>query len=173
MIQEYEQTTFETCLAVNLLNLIGVKISKKLERKVIDYALDFSKENFTIGHLDFIAKEFNVGLDFYVDNKTFFNFMRELKFSNKINLIQKKIDLKLINKLIKISPVIVYVDSYYLWKVSHYPHFIIVIEKSKNGYNIFDPWDGKIKRIDSNVLSKAISGLRNILKICPQLIQKK
>ncbi len=173
MIQEYEQTTFETCLAVNLLNLIGVKISKKLERKVIDYALDFSKENFTIGHLDFIAKEFNVGLDFYVDNKTFFNFMRELKFSNKINLIQKKIDLKLINKLIKISPVIVYVDSYYLWKVSHYPHFIIVIEKSKNGYNIFDPWDGKIKRIGSNVLSKAISGLRNILKICPQLIQKK
>ncbi|RMG82926.1 MAG: hypothetical protein D6707_01955, partial [Bacteroidetes bacterium] len=97
----------------------------------------------------------------------------KFNFSNKINLIQEKINLKLINKLIKISPVIVYVDSYYLWKVSHYPHFIIVVEKSKNGYKIFDSWDGKIKQVNSNVLSKAIISLRNLLKFCPQLIQKK
>ncbi|MEM5813350.1 MAG: hypothetical protein QXU71_03250, partial [Candidatus Aenigmatarchaeota archaeon] len=38
---------------------------------------------------------------------------------------------KLIDKLIKILPVIVYVDSYYLWKVSHYPHFITVIKNQK------------------------------------------
>ncbi len=173
MIQKYKQTTFETCLAVDLLNLIRMKISQKLEREVIDYALDFSKDNFTIGYLDFISREFNVGLDFYVDNKQFFNFIKKFKFSNKIRLLQEKIDLKLINKLIKISPVIVYVDSYYLWKVSHYPHFIIVVEKSKNGYKIFDSWDGKIKHINSKVLSKSIVSLRNLLKFCPQLIQKK
>ena len=172
-IQNYAQTTFETCLAVDLLNLVGTEISQKKEREVINYALDFSKDNFTIGHLDFIARKFNVGLDFYVDNKPFFNFIKKFKISNKVNLFQEKIDLKLINKLIKISPVIVYVDSYYLWKICHYPHFIIVIEQSKNGYKIFDPWDGKIKHIDSNVLSKAIISLRNLLKFCPQLIQKK
>ena len=173
MIQKYEQTTLETCLAVDLLNLVGVKISQKLEKEIINYALDFSKDNFTIGHLDFIAKKFNVGLDFYVDNKQFFRFIKKLNFSNKINLIQKKIDLKLIDKLIKISPVVVYVDSYYLWKVSHYPHFIIVIGKSKKGYKIFDSWDGKIKNINSTTLSKSIISLRNLLKFCPQLIQKK
>ena len=173
MIQKYEQSTLETCLAVDLLNLVETEISQKKERQVLDYALDFSKENFTIGHLDFIARKFNVGLNFYVDNKPFFNFIKKFKFSNKINLIQEKINLKLINKLIKISPVIVYVDSYYLWKVSHYPHFIIVIEKSKKGYKIFDPWDGKIKHINSAILSKAIISLRNLLKFCPQLIQKK
>ncbi len=172
MIQKYEQTTFETCLAVDLLNLIGVEISQKLEREFINYALDFSKDNFTVGHLDFIAKKFNVWLNFYVDNKPFFNFIKEFKFSNKITLIQEKIDLKLISKLIKISPIIVYVDSYYLWKVSHYPHFIIVTKKSKNGYKIFDPWDGKTKNINSNILSKSISSLRNRLKFCPQVIQK-
>ena len=173
MIQKYEQSTFETCLAVDLLNLVGTEISKKIEREVIDYALDFSKDNFTIGHLDFVAQKFNVDLDFYVDNKPFFNFIKKFKFSNRVNLLKEKIDLKLIDRLIKISPVIVYLDSYYLWKVSHYPHFVIVIEKSKNGYKIFDPWDGKIKQINGTILSKAIINLRNLLKFCPQLIQKK
>lgn len=173
MIQNYEQSTFESCLAVDLLNLVGTKISQNKEREVIDYALDFSKDNFTIGHLDFIAKKFNAELDFYVDNKPFFNFIKKINFSNKINLLQEKIDLKLIDSLIKISPVIIYVDSYFLWKVSHYPHFIMVIEKSKNSYKIFDPWDGKIKHINSNILSRAIISLRNLLKFCPQLIQKK
>lgn len=88
-------------------------------------------------------------------------------------MIQEKIDLKLIDKLIKISPIIVYVDSYYLWKVSHYPHFIIVIKNQKNGYKIFDPWDGKIKQISSFMLSKSIISLRNHLKFSPQLIQKR
>ena len=81
MIQKYEQTTLETCLAVDLLNLVGVKISQKLEKEIINYALDFSKDNFTIGHLDFVAKKFNVRLDFYVDNKSFFNFIKKFKFS--------------------------------------------------------------------------------------------
>lgn len=173
MIQKYKQTTFETCLAVNLLNLVGEEVSQKLERDVFNYALDFSKDNFTIGHLDFIAKKFNVGLNFYIDNNLFFNFIKKFKFSDKINLIQEKISLKLINKLIKISPVIVYVDSYYFWKISHYPHFIIIIEQSKNSYKIFDSWDGKIKYIDFKILSKAIISLRNLLKFCPQLIQKR
>ena len=173
MIQKYKQTTFETCLAVDLLNLVGTEISQKKEREVLNYALDFSKDNFTIGHLDFIARKFNARLDFYVDNKPFFNFIKKFKFLDKINLIQEKINLKLIDKLIKISPVIVYVDSYYLWKVSHYPHFIIVIEKSKNSYKIFDSRDGKIKNINSTTLSKSIISLRNLLKFCPQLIQKK
>ncbi len=172
MIQEYEQSTFETCLAVALLNLVGVNISYEREREAIDYALDFSKENFTIGHLDFVAEKTNTELDFYVDNKQFFNFIKKVKFSNKINLVQEKINLRLINRLIKISPAIVYIDSYYLWRISHYPHFIIVIKKVKNSYKIFDPWDGQIKYIDASVLSKAIISLRNHLKFCPQLIQK-
>ena len=156
MIQEYAQSTFETCLAVDLLNLIGTNISQKIVREAIDYALDFSKDNFTIGHLDFIAKKFNTSLNFYVDHKSFFNFIKKFTFSNKINLLQERIYLKLIDKLIKTSPVIVYIDAFSLWKITHAPHFIIVIENYKNGYKIYDPWDGKTRIINSKVLSKAI-----------------
>ncbi len=173
MIQEYAQSTFESCLSVDLLNLIETKISPKKERKVLDYALDYSKDHFTLGHLDFVATKFRVGLDYYMDNKLFFNFTKQFLFSGKINLLQEKIDLRLIDKLIKISPVIVYLDAFVIWKITHAPHFIIVIENSKNGYNIYDPWDGKIRLINSKVLSKAIISLRNLLKYCPQLIQKK
>jgi hypothetical protein len=112
-------------------------------------------------------------IDFYVDNRPFFCFINKLKFSDKINLIQDKINLRLVDKLIEVSPVIVYVDSYYLWKVSHYPHFIIVIEKTKDSYKIFDSWDGKIKDISSKILSRSIVSLRNKLKFCPQVIQKR
>ena len=172
-IQNYAQTTFETCLAVDLLQLTEKSISKEEELKTINYALNFSKENFTIGHLEFIAKYYNLDIDFYVDNNWFLNFIKGFKFSDKINVFHEKIDLSLINRQIKISPVIVYVDAFALWKITHAPHYIIVIRQSKVGYEIYDPWDGKIKIINSDTLSKGIISLRNLLKYCPQLIQRK
>lgn len=172
-IQNYAQTTFETCLAVDLLQLTEKEISKDLELKTINYAMIFSKDNFTIGHLDFIAKNYDLMLDFYVDNNWFLNFINKFKFSNKIKAFHKKIDLNLINDHIKISPVIVYVDSFALWKITHAPHFIIVIQQTKDGYQIYDPWDGKTRVITSDTLSKGIINLRNLLKYCPQLIQKR
>lgn len=171
-IQNYAQTTFETCLAVDLLQLTEKKISKDAELRIINYAMNFSKDNFTIGHLDFVAKNYSLEFDFYVDNNWFLNFIKKFKFSNKINIFHKKIDLNLINNLIKISPVIVYVDSFALWKITHAPHFIIVIQQTKEGYKIYDPWDGKIRAISSDVLLKGIIDLRNLLKYCPQLIHK-
>lgn len=173
MIQEYAQSTFESCLAVDLLNLIKTKISPKKEREVLDYALDYSKDHFTLGHLDFVATKLGIGLDYYIDDNLFFNFTKKFQFSGKINLLQEKIDLKLIDKLIRLSPVIVYLDAFIIWKITHAPHFIIVIENSRKGYKIYDPWDGKIKLINPTVLSKAIISLRNLLKYCPQLIQKR
>ncbi|MBS3158119.1 hypothetical protein J4206_02435 [Candidatus Woesearchaeota archaeon] len=171
-IQNYAQATFETCLAVDLLQLTEEKISKDAELRTISYAMNFSKDNFTIGHLDFIAKNYDLELDFYVDNCRFLNLINKFKFSNKINVIHKKIGLNLINNLIKISPVILYVDSFALWKITHAPHFIIVIQWTKDGYKIYDPWDGRIRTISSDTLSKGIINLRNLLKYCPQLIRR-
>ncbi len=135
-IQNYAQTTFETCLAVDLLQFTEKRISQDVELKTINYAMNFSKDNFTIGHLDFVVKNYNLELDFYVDNNWFLNFINKFKFSNNIKVIHKKIDLNLINNQIKISPVIVYVDAFALWKVTHTPHFIIVIQQTKEGYKM-------------------------------------
>jgi hypothetical protein len=171
-IQDYAQSTFETCLAVDLLQLTEKKISKEEELKTINHAMNFSKDNFTIGHIDYVAKNYDLELNLYIDNKWYFDFTNKIKFSNKIKTIQKKINLDLINERIKVSPVIVYVDSFAIWKITHAPHFIIVIQETKKGYKIYDPWYGKIKIIDSEILSKGISDLRDLLKYCPQLIQK-
>ncbi len=170
-IQNYAQTTFETCLAVNLLQLTGEKISKEEELRLINHAMNFSKDNFTIGHLDYIAKNYNLELEFYVDNSWFFNFINKFRFSEKIKVFHKKIDLNLIDSQIEISPVIVYLDSFVLWKITHAPHFIIVIQRIKDNYKIYDPWDGKIKEISKTSLSRGIINLRNLLKYCPQLIR--
>lgn len=171
-IQSYSQTTFETCLAVDLLQLTQKNITKKEELNVINYAMEYSKDNFTIGHLDYISKKYGLNLAFYVDNPWFFKFISKFKFSKNINIICKNIDLNFVDNQIKTSPVIVYVDAFALWKITHAPHFIIVISKTKSGYKIYDPWDGKIRTISRKVLAIGIVGLRDYLKYCPQLIQK-
>jgi hypothetical protein len=65
-----------------------------------------------------------------------------------LELINKKINLGLIDRLIKSGPVIVYVDGYYphdqLYYV-HAPHFVVVIEIKDNFVIVADPYFGKFK----------------------------
>ena len=69
---------------------------------------------------------------------------------------------------------ILYLDAYYLFKKSHYPHFVTILGKERKGkelrYRIYDPWDGREKLIKSKILSKSISSLRNYLKMVPEMI---
>jgi hypothetical protein len=167
------QLTCEGCSAFCLLKSIeklkSIKFSKRLELDCLFYSLKFSKYDFVIGHLDFIVKRFDVNIIRIVDNKKFYNYVKKIKSSSKIKTEVKKINLKLINKFLNKHPIL-YIDSYYLFKVCHYPHFITILEKIGNKYKIFDPWEGKEKLIKSKVLAKSISSLRNHIKFCPQMI---
>ncbi|MFH0857501.1 MAG: hypothetical protein V1848_02005, partial [Candidatus Magasanikbacteria bacterium] len=87
-VQNYSQTTFETCLSVCLLQLSENKIDKKAELETLYYALNFSKENFTIGHLEYRAKKYKQGMDLYVDNNWFLRHMKNIQFSPKIYVSQ-------------------------------------------------------------------------------------
>lgn len=173
MIQKYTQSTYETCLACCLLQAVDkikpVKISQKLELDCINHSLKFSKADFVIGHLDFISKMFNVNITRIVDNKPFYNYVKKIKSSPKIRTKVRKIDLNLVNQLLDKKPIL-YIDAYYLFKVYHYPHFITVLDKIGDKYKIFDTWDGKEKLIESKILAKSISSLRNHIKLCPQMI---
>jgi len=53
----------------------------------------------------------------------------------------------------------------------HYPHFIIVTKKLEDKYEIIDPYDGLVKHIEKEKLSKAIISLKNHLWFSPQVIQ--
>jgi hypothetical protein len=99
--------------------------------------------------------------------------LEKINFSGKINLIREKISLNLINSLFKNSPLIIYIDDFYVNHYIHYPHFVIILKKQDNGFRIFDPLDGKIKFVEAKKLSRAIKSLRNLLKFCPKLIQLK
>ncbi len=174
MIQKYTQSTYETCLACCLLQavdkIIPTKITQKIELEVINHSFRFSKDDFVIGHLDYIAKKFNTNIFRIVDNRPFLNHITKIKTSVKIKNKVRKINLKLIDSVLEENQPIVYIDAYFLFGVYHAPHFITVLEKKNSQYKIFDTWDGKVKMIDSKTLSKAISSLRNHLKFCPQLI---
>lgn len=171
----YKQTTYETCLACNLLinanRVKPIKITKNLELQILNHSLDFSKENFTIGHLDYVAKRLGLKIDWFVDNRHFYNLIKKLKMHKNIHVKPRKIDLKFLDTLLKTFPVILYLDSYSLFKVYHYPHFVTILEKKNNKYKISDTWYGKRKVIDSKVISEGIILLRNHLKFSPQLIQ--
>ncbi len=131
--------------------------------------MKFSKADFVIGHLDFIAKKFGVNIIRIVDNKPFCDYVEKIKSSFKIKTETRKIVLKLVNQLLDKKPIL-YVDAYYLFKVHHYPHFITVLGKIGNKYKYMDTWDGKEKLIEGKILSKSISSLRNRIKFCPQIL---
>ena len=173
MIKHYTQSTYETCLACCLFQAVNrfkkLRISKQLELDCINHSLNNSKEDFVIGHLDFIVKKYNVSVKRIVDNKAYFDYLKKTKSLKPIKTEVHRIDLNLINNLLHKKPIL-YIDAYYLFKVYHYPHFITILDKIGDDYKVFDTWDGKEKKVTKYTLAKSISSLRNHIKLCPQVI---
>jgi len=174
MFPKYTQKTCESCLAVCLLLVTGkIKkkklINKNLELKMLFEALKFSKQNFVIGHLNFITKEFDVNVETYVDNANYHKFLKKLNKSSSVSIHLRRVSKNFLDKLLDLYP-IVYIDYYVISKVTHYPHFVIVFEKKDKMYKLFDPWDGKEKLVREEVLIKGIKNLRNLLKFVPHII---
>src|SRR3989344_4863257 len=164
MIQKYTQTTYETCLAVCLLQAVnrikGIKLTQRLELNCLIHSLKFSKDDFVIGHLDFISKKFNVNIERIFDNQYFFSYLKKLKSVPNTKMFVNKICLSLLNNILKKQPILL-VDSFYFNKVYHYPHWITILNKIGTRYKIYDTWGGKEKTIEGKVLAKAIYSLRN------------
>jgi len=177
----FKQKHPETCLAKCLMILLekgkNQKIPDKYELELLIFSLKYERENIARGHLEKIVKDFKVNIDWYVDSKIFFDFVKKMHLPKQVSLIQKKINLNFIDKLLD-KPVILYLDRFHLWNKKdglyykyHYPHFIIITKKIGEFYEIIDPDDGKIKKIESKKLSKAIISMRNHLWMSPQIIR--
>ena len=171
MMQNYSQTINQSCLAIALLNISKIKITRKNEWEVLEAALKYSKEDFAIGHIEYIARKYNKKFNYYLDNKEFEKYVSKKHMSKNVKIFQEKISLNLINKLIKKSPIILQIDSYAFWKITHVSHFVIILEKTKTGYEVYDPWFGKNFYKSSKEVSTGIRSLRNLLKFWPQIIQ--
>ena len=176
--QKHPETCLARCLIILLERLKNKKISDKYELDLFIFSLKYERENIARGHLEKIVRDFKINIDWYVDSKIFFDFVRKMKLPKQISLTRGKIKLNFIDKLLIDRPIILYIDRFYLWNKKlglyykyHYPHFVVVNKKVGDLYEVIDPDDGKIKKIESKKLSKAIISMRNYLWISSQLIQ--
>lgn len=173
MLQKYRQTTYETCLAVSLLQAVDIvkpfRITKKLELECILHSMRFSRLDFVAGHLDFVARRFGVRILRIVDMEKRAGYAKGIRVPNSRTEV-KKITLGLVDRLIKESPLILYTDSYALFGYVHLPHFVTVVGKKNGKYMVFDPWFGRYMLVDGKTLSKAISLLRSHIRLVPQVI---
>ena len=162
-----KQTTYESCLASALLMLIGESWSKKKEIEIWKHGWEF---NYLVGQLNYVAKKLRKGFKVYIENRNHFERLRK-ENGREVELVNVKIDTQLIKKLLKSGSVIVYLDNYYLQKIVHAPHFVLAERYKDDIIEIADPYDGKRKKISSEIIKKAIISLRNHLKYSPVLIR--
>ncbi len=162
----YTQTTYETCLACCLLSSATKKVTKKLELDCILHSMNYSKDDFVSGHTDFIKKKFGFGVTRYVGFPAFARYLRRKKLGS---VEIANITLPFVDSLISKQPILL-IDTKVLAAPIHYPHYVIVRKKKKINYEIYDPWDGKIKTVSAKKLRDGIRLLQKQLLMSPQLL---
>ena len=175
--QKHPETCLAKCLIIIIEKLKGIKINRGEELKMLIFFLKYDRDSIAGGHLMKVVRDYKVNVDWYLGFKIIYNFFKKKNFPEKISLKYTEVNLKLIDSLLD-SPIIVYVDQFYLWENSwglyykyHYPHFVIIKKRVGNLYQIIDPTDGKIKSVTPRTISKAIASMRNRLWISPQIIK--
>lgn len=179
-IHQYKQSTCESCLACCLLQLrnlhTGKRITQKEERNMLFHSLKFSRKDFVAGHLDFFEKQFEIKTIRYVHNRILYELVKD---ECRTNMQIRKIDLEFINETIQKQPIAIIIDSAplnkYLYNMVpfHYPHWIVVYEKEKNSYRIYEPWEGKDTILPEKILKESLKSFLCRLWGAPQVIALK
>ncbi|HLC66258.1 MAG TPA: hypothetical protein VJK52_01320 [Candidatus Nanoarchaeia archaeon] len=173
-VQPYAQTTAESCLAVAALQLVhlrkGLRITRKLELECLLSGLSATRDDWVIGHLRFLGKRFNVRWNRMVEIPTYAKWLK--RFDGKaVRTIAAPINSSTITKHLAGGPIAVLLDDYPLFKIVHYPHWVVVLEHRGKKFKIFEPWEGKVRWISAALLDRGIQLLRRHLRWSPQAIQ--
>ena len=172
--EAYAQTTAESCLAVALLQLVrfrkGIKITRKLEQDCLFSALKETRDDFVIGHLRFLSKRFGVKWKRTVQIPTYARWLKRFD-STTVQTVAAPISSKTIGKQLADGPVAVLLDDYPLFKIVHYPHWVVVLKQRGKKFRIFEPWAGKERWITAALLDRGIMLLRRHLRWSPQMIR--
>jgi ABC-type bacteriocin/lantibiotic exporter with double-glycine peptidase domain len=83
--------------------------------------------------------------------------------------VHKKINLQFIAEVLNKKPLICHIDDHALGDYSHASHFIVLEKATEKSVQIIDPWTGKRKKINKFTLERAITELKNQVKMCPLL----
>lgn len=156
---------------MSLLKQKGIEVPDSEEINILIEGIKFTKFDYSTGHLVYISNKYNVEIEQYIDYPAFYKFLSKYKYPPKVKLFCKKINNKILTKLLEDSPIIVYVDQYYLSSSVHISHLVILENLNDVTAIILDPWDGRRKKIKTKLFLKSIQSLRNKLKISPKIIR--
>lgn len=171
----FEQTTILTCLPACLITLLreqkGLDVPDSEEMEILVNGIRFTKMDYATGQLAYISNKYNVKIEHFVEFQGFCRKLSGLKIPRSHTIICKKIDRRFLSDICRYSPVIVYLDDFYLHGIVHIPHFVILESMNEERAVIHDPWDGKRKEISVPNLMQAVGKLRNLLKYSPVVVR--
>ena len=168
--KSYKQTTYESCLAFCLLMLLDKKPTRSEEINTWKRGWKF---NYLLGQLNYFSRKHKKHFNIWVENTYYFKELKK-KECDRINLINQKIDIRLIKSLLNDEKLIIYLDGYYMHYTVHYAHFILGMKIDKeNKIETIDPYAGKAEVVPFGQIKKGIISLRNHLKFSPILIQER
>jgi len=173
-----KQRSCESCLSVCLMSLLysqkGIKLDEKEEFNILFEGLKFTRLDFSTGHLVYLSKKFpELTFEQYIDFDVFYEILNKLDLPKNLKMYPKKINLKFLKEMTQENPAIIYIDMFTLEGIYHYSHFVILKEIDDEKATIFDPWSGEKIEMETKVLMRSISYIRNMLKISPKLIRVK
>lgn len=172
-LQPYKQTLTHSCLSVSFLMILQLKnnihFTKKDEEQITLRGSDRVYPFYVTGIATEIAKKYKVKIQILANNKFFTNVLKE-SFKNKnIIVSHEKITIALIRKLLDKNKLICHIDIHGLGDFSHSSHFIVIEKEDGKTFTIIDPWTGQRRKIAEKTLEKAITELRDNVKMCPLL----
>lgn len=174
MMGIYKQISCEGCLPACLLLLrqgrYGTAFSSKDELKILYAAMKIGIRNYSFAVAKAFSEYAQIETRLYVDNKYFSEKYPLIRDGRFIKIICKKVNAGLLKDLLQEhKAVAVYMDSYFLHKECHYPHWV-VLERLGRKAIIIDPWEGKKKFLKPEKVIDAIFSLKNYLRFCPLVL---
>lgn len=171
MAKVYQQTSCEGCLPSCLLLLRqkrhGTTFSARDELRLLSSAMKTGIRNYTLSIAEAFSDYAKLKIEIYVDNKYFCKKLSLMCDSRFVKINGKKVGPLLLKNLLKRYRFIaVYLDSYFLHKDCHYPHWVVLARLDQKAV-ILDPWEGKRKFLKPRKVIDAIYSLKNYLGFYP------
>jgi hypothetical protein len=166
---DYKQQSNQGCLVVDLMYLFQIEPTREKEQAILSDGLFRLRENYTLGCLlAFLERYQDIAITLYVDNNYYLTTLKKFVDHPRISMTYQRNDEKFLSSLD--APFIVYVDNNITDGWTHLPHFMMVTGATEEFYDVFDPWDGNVRKISKNKLLKGIELLRSHIQICPFVI---
>lgn len=173
-IAPLKQQFYHSCLVTCLL-MVSKMSDQSIEQRVFCEGEKRRFDYYLNGILESFVDNTMLSVEVIVDNKTFADELTKgkNKKNKRIKIRSEKITIKMIEKLLETSAIILHVDNHFLGDYSHVSHYVVVTAfKNDMKIELVDPIDGKSRYLTKEKLEASIDSLRNNIKMCPVIVRK-